>query len=219
MRPKPALSLIIVVLVVAIQAQTETEKTPALVVVKFNCGVYREPNSVVRSSQEPDQPMEPIRNMPAPPRNETQVEKSRREMNEQRIALRGVEISAANSAKKGVKLYFYHLEVKNLGTRTIKSFAWEYQSSGVSDPSDRQFYCAVNAKPNDKKEFKLLAPFAPSRVVDAGSAGQKTDKKGIVVINKVEYTDGSIWVRPGWKQSTFSAEFTEKVVIGQCLGL
>lgn len=216
---RPALCLIIVALFVAAQAQTETEKTAPLVVVKFKAGIYREPNNVVRSSQEPDPPMEPIRAMPVIPRNETAVEKSRREMNEQRVALRGVEINAALSANKGVKLYLYHLEVKNIGTRKIKSFAWEYQSSGVSDPSDRQFYCAVNAKPNDKKAFDLLAPFAPSRVVDATSAGQKTDKKGLVVINKVEYTDGSIWVRPGWKQSTFTAEFTEKVAIGQCIGL
>lgn len=214
-----ALSLIILALVVAIQAQTDTEKTAPLVVVKFNCGIYREPNNVVRSSQEPDPPMEPIRSLPVPPRNETPLEKSRREMNEQRIALRGVEIKAANSANKGAKLYFYHLEIKNVGTRKVKSFAWEYQSSGVSDPSDRQFYCAVNAKPNDKKTFDLLAPLAPSRVVNATSAGEKTDKKGLVVINKVEYEDGSIWIRPGWKTATFSTEFTAKVQIGQCLGL
>ena len=163
--------------------------------------------------------MEPIRALPVPPRNETPLEKSRREMNEQRIALRGVEINAANSANKGVKLYLYHLEVKNIGIRKIKSFAWEYQSSGVSDPSDRQFYCAVNAKPNDKKEFKLLAPFAPSRVIDARSAGQQTDKKGMVVINKVEFAEGPTWVRPGWRQATFSDEVTRKVEIGQCVGL
>lgn len=216
---RPALCLIIAALVVAIQAQTETEKTVPLAVVKFSCGIYREPNNVVRSSQDPDPPMEPIRAMPVPPRNETAVEKSRREMNEQRIALRGVEINAALSAHKGAKLYLYHLEIKNIGTRKIKSFAWQYQSSGVSDPSDRQFYCAVNAKPNDKKDFDLLAPFAPSRVVDASSAGQKTDKKGLVVINKVEYSDGSIWVRPGWKQATFSLEYTEKVAVGKCIGL
>ena len=216
---KPALCLIIAALVVAGQAQTETEKTAPLVVVKFNAGIYREPNSVVRSSQEPDPPMEPIRALPVPPRNETAVEKSRREMNEQRVALRGVEINAAASAKRGDKLYLYHLEVKNVGTRKIKSFAWEYQSSGVSDPSDRHFYCAVNAKPNDKKEFDLLAPFAPSRVVNAMSAGQKTDKNGVVVINKVEYAEGPAWVRPGWRQATFSDEVTKKVEIGQCVGL
>jgi hypothetical protein len=216
---RPALCFIIVTLVVTAQAQTEAPQTVPLIVIKFNAGIYREPNNVVRSSQDPDPPMEPIRAMPVPPRNETAVEKSRREMNEQRVALRGVELNAALSAHKGVKLYLYHLEIKNIGTRKIKSFAWEYQSSGVSDPSDRQFYCAVNAKPNDKKDFDLLAPFAPSRVVDASSAGQKTDKKGLVVINKVEYADGSIWVRPGWKQATFSAEYTQKVAIGQCIGL
>ena len=216
---RPALCLVIAALVVAGQAQTETEKTAPLVVLKFNAGIYREPNSVVRSSQEPDPPMEPIRALPVPPRNETAVEKSRREMNEQRVALRGVEINAAASAKRGDKLYLYHLEVKNVGTRKIKSFAWEYQSSGVSDPSDRQFYCAVNAKPNDKKGFDLLAPFAPSRVVSATSAGQKADKNGVVVINKVEYAEGPAWVRSGWRQATFSNEVTKKVEIGQCVGL
>lgn len=216
---RPALCLIIAALVVAAQAQTETDKTAPLVVIKFSAGIYREPNSVVRSSQDPDPPMEPIRALPVPPRNETAVEKNRREMNEQRVALRGVEINAAASAKRGDKLYLYHLEVKNIGTRKIKSFAWEYQSSGVPDPSDRQFYCAVNAKPNDKKEFDLLAPFAPSRVVNATSAGQKTDKGGVVVINKVEYAEGPAWVRPGWKQATFSDEVTRKVEMGQCVGL
>jgi len=216
---RPALCLIIAAFVVATQAQTETPQTAPLVVVKFNVGIYREPNNVVRSSQDPDPPMEPIRAMPVPPRNESATEKSRREMNDQRVALRSVELNAALSANKGVKLYLYHLEVKNIGTRKIKSFAWEYQSSGVSDPSDRQFYCAVNAKPNDKKEFDLLAPFAPSRVVDVTSAGQKTDKKGVVVINKVEYAEGPGWVRPGWKQSTFSYEVTKKIEIGQCVGL
>ncbi|MGZ5434666.1 MAG: hypothetical protein ACXWID_03125 [Pyrinomonadaceae bacterium] len=216
---RPALCLILAAFVVATQAQTETEKTASLVVVKFHAGIYREPNNVVRSSQDPDPPMEPIRAMPVPRRNETAVEKSRREMNDQRVALRSVELNAALSANKGVKLYLYHLEVKNIGTRKTKSFAWEYQSSGVSDPSDRQFYCAVNAKPNVKKEFDLLAPFAPSRVVDASSAGQKTDKKGVVVINKVEYADGPTWVRPGWRQATFSDDVTKKVEIGQCVGL
>jgi hypothetical protein len=162
--------------------------------------------------------MEPIRSPPVVPRNETPSQKARREMNDQRVALRDVEISAALSANKGRKLYLYHLEIKNISTRTVKSFAWEYQSSGVSDPSDRQFYCAVNAKPNDKKEFDLLAPFPPSRVVDARSAGQKTDKNGLVVINKVEYADGSIWVRPGGKQATFSDDVKKKVATGQCVG-
>ncbi|HEX5703639.1 MAG TPA: hypothetical protein VFX97_10610 [Pyrinomonadaceae bacterium] len=216
---RPALCIIITAFVVATQAQTETQQTVPLTVVKFSAGIYREPSKVVSSVLEPDQPMEPIRSTPVIPRNETAVEKARREMNEQRIALRRVEINAANSANKGDKLYLYHLEVKNTGTRKIKSFAWEYRSSGVSDPSDRQFYCAVNAKPNDKKEFDLLAPFAPSRVVDATSAGQKTDKKGVVVINKVEYAEGPSWVRPGWKQATFSDEVTKKVEIGQCVGL
>ena len=51
-----ALCLIIAAFVVATQAQTETQQTASLAVVKFSAGIYREPNNVVRSSQDPDPP-------------------------------------------------------------------------------------------------------------------------------------------------------------------
>lgn len=218
---KSVLCLIVGVLVVASQAQTETEKTAPLMVVKFSCGTYKEPSNVIRSVQDPGPTMnEPIR-INSTPRNEPQEIKNRRDMAERRAELRGAEINAALSTHKDTKIYFYHLEVRNVGTRKIKSFAWQYESTGVPDMSDRQFFCVVNAKPNDKKEFDLFTPLSPSRVVDAASAGEKADKNspGIVVINKVEYADGSAWIRPGWNPATFSAESTQKVEAGKCVGL
>lgn len=129
-------------------------------------------------------------------------------------------MNAVRSANKGMRTYFYHLEIKNVSIKKIKNFAWEYQSTGASDPSDRQFYCAMNIKPNDKKALDLLSPLAPSRVVNAAAAQQlEKDSAGLVVINLVEYIDGSVWVRPGWKQETFSVGELQKLEAGQCVGL
>ena len=57
------------------------------------------------------------------PRNEPQEVKNRRDMAERRAELRAAEINAALSTHKAAKLYFYHLEVKNNGSRAIKSSA------------------------------------------------------------------------------------------------
>lgn len=216
-----ALFLVLATLVVTIRAQTETEKSVPLVVVKFKASLYKEPSGLIRPVQEPDPPMnEPVGVLRPPPRNESSEARHRREIGERGSDLRRGEMNAAISNKKGEKTYFYHLEIRNTGTRPIKNFAWEYQSTGVPHITDRQFFCGLNAKPNDKKQFDLFSPLPPSRIVDVASAGQKdSGSKGVVVINKIEYTDGSIWVRRGWNPANFSAEVTHNIQPGICLGL
>lgn len=207
-------------LFVAMQAQTGGPQSSDLAVLKFSCGEYKTRSSMVRSVHDTDESgNEPIR-INQQRRNEPQEVINSRDMAERRAELRTTEINAALSTQKASKLYFYHLEVKNNGNRTIKSFAWEYESSGVPDPSDRHFFCAVNAKPNQKRAFDLFTPLAPSRVVDASTASEKPgSSKGVVVINKIEYADGTTWVRPAWNTATFSAEATQKVEAGKCVGL
>jgi hypothetical protein len=205
---------------IATQTQTGSPQSSDLEVLKFSCGEYQASSSMVSSVHDPDDSNNaPIRiNQTA--RNEPQEVINRRELAQRRAELKAVEINAALSTRKAAKLYFYHLQVKNSGSRPIKSFAWEYESSGVPDPSDRQFFCVVNAKPNQKKQFDLFTPLAPSRVIDAKAASEKPGtSKGIVVINKIEYADGTTWLRPGWNAANFSPEATKKVEAGKCLGL
>jgi hypothetical protein len=218
---KSTLFIFLAALMVLGQAQTETEKPGPLAVVKFKAGLYKEPSGLIRPVHEPDPPMnEPVGVMRPPPRNESAESRHRREIGERGADLRRGEMNASISGKKGEKTYFYHLEIRNTGTRSIKNFAWEYQSTGVPHISDRQFFCGLNAKPNDKKQFDLFSPFPPSRIVDVASAGQKdNNSKGVVVINKIEYTDGSIWVRRGWNPANFSDGVTHNIEPGICLGL
>jgi hypothetical protein len=205
---------------IATQTQTGSPQSSDLEVLKFSCGEYKAGSSMVSSVHHPDDSNNaPIRiNQTA--RNEPQEVINRREMAQRRAEMKAAEINAALSTRKAAKVYFYHLEVKNNGSRSIKSFAWQYESSGVPDPSDRHFYCVVNAKPNQKRRFDLYTPLAPSRVVDVTTASEKPgNPKGLVVINKIEYTDGTTWLRPNWNPATFSAEATHKVEAGRCVGL
>jgi hypothetical protein len=141
-------------------------------------------------------------------------------MQERRAEMQASEIDAARSSQPQSKLYFYRLEIQNTGPRAVKSFAWEYQPSEQVDPNNRQFYCVLNAKPKEKKDYELVSPLAPSRVVNAAKLGDKPDREnGRVVVNKIEFTDGTEWHRQGWNPLTFAPEDTNKVARGKWLGI
>jgi len=203
------------------QVQLNTPEPPDLIVLRFDCGKYENSGHMIRSVQDPGPPMnEPIV-INQERRNEPQEVKNRRDMLERRAEMRTTEVNAALSKQPKPTFYFYRLEVKNTSAKAVKSFAWQYQPTDVPDPFDRQFFCVVKAKPNESKQFELFSPLAPSRVVDAAKAGDKPEKgsKEKVIINKIEYVDGSVWKRPGWNPATFSADATQKIETGKCIGL
>ncbi len=213
--------LLVFASILALLPVQNLKSDPDLIVVKFNYGKQQTGDRMIRSVQEPDPPMnEPIR-LDLPKKDEPQEIKNRRDMQERRAEMQAVEINAARSSQKGATIYFYHLEVKNTSNKVVKGFAWEYQPGELPDPSDRQFFCVVKAKPSESKTFDLFTPLAPSRVVNVSDAADKSDNKvtGSIVINKVEYTDGSVWKRPAWNPKTFAPENTEKVAVGKCIGL
>jgi len=198
-----------------------TTTEPDIVVVKFRCGLFERRSSMISSVHDPDATMnEPIR-ITQVNRNEPQEVKNRQDMQQRRADMRTSEINAALSAQADSKFYFYRIQVQNMGSKLVKSFAWRYQAGEVPNPFDRQFFCVVNAKPSEKKEFELFSPLAPTRVVDASKPADKTnaDQKTSIVINKIEYDDGSVWKRPGWNPMTFLPEDTKKVGAGKCIGI
>lgn len=192
-----------------------------IVVLKFRCGLHETRSSMISSINDPTTAMnEPI-TMNQTSKNESQRVKNRRDIQERGAELRSAETTAALSNQPSSTIYFYRIQIRNAGTKPIRSFAWQYQAGEEPSSTDRQFYCVLNAKPNDKKEIELLSPLAPSRVVDASKPIEKPDaeKKASVVINKVEYIDGTVWHREGWDLQTFAAEDAAKVGSGKCLGI
>lgn len=170
-----------------------------LQVVKFNWSKVRLNNDLIHSAADPGPPMnEPIRIAPPPPRNESQEIKNKRDMNERRAELGATVRAAKNSRQKDPDRYLLQLEVKNVGTNVIKSMVWEYQPSAkAADYELRQYVCAFKAKPKETKKFELMSEYNPVKVIEADvETGQA--KGGKVVINRIEYADGSVWKRKGW---------------------
>jgi len=218
---KVILVFALITLGILANAQTGTQQTSDLVVLKFSCGKYDANSRVVRSVQDPDPPMNEPMTITQTSKNEPQEVKNRRDMNERRAEMKATEMNATLSGQKQSAQYFYRLQFRNSGTKFVKSFAWEYVPNDEPDPLDRQFFCAIKTKPNETKALEVFSPLAPSRVVDASHAGDKPNKelKEKAIINRIEFMDGTVWIRSGWNPRTFSADAIDKVAEGRCVGL
>jgi hypothetical protein len=97
----------------------------------------------------------------------------------------------------------YRVKVQNASTKVVEVLFWEYQFTETSNPTNvmrRQFLCGVNIKPKKEKELQSFGVSGPSNVISAESLANKSGNlyEEKVVINRVEYADGSIWQRKDW---------------------
>ena len=105
-----------------------------------------------------------------------------------------------------IDLFRYRANLKNTGFRVVKSVFWDYQASftdDFTDTSHRQFRCTATIKPNQSERLEGFSVMPPIRVVSA-AGGAKTFKQR-VVINRIEYEDGSSWERSNWRQPEVTA--------------
>ena len=103
---------------------------------------------------------------------------------------------------KSLEGYSYTLKLKNESAREIDVVFWEYQflDGDASNVTRRQFLCGLNLKPSKEKEIVAFSLSGPSKVVRAeGLAGiNAKPPQERVVINRLEYSDGTIWQRKDW---------------------
>jgi hypothetical protein len=69
-------------------------------------------------------------------------------------------------------------------------------------------------KPNAKRILDLWTPFSPVKVVDV-NARPDALKDGEVVINRIEYDDGSVWRRADWRFD-IPSHSAQKLADGEC---
>lgn len=115
---------------------------------------------------------------------------------------KSVQESRLPSAKP-VDGYAYRVKIRNTSTKVIEVVFWEYQFKESANPTAvarRQFLCGVNIKADKEKELQAFSVSGPSEVISVVSLSKKSDKlfDESIVINRVEYADGSIWQRKGW---------------------
>ncbi len=124
--------------------------------------------------------------------------------------------------------YLYRLKVQNPGKNVVEIVFWEYQFHDPADASlvaRRQFLCGVNIAGDKSKELEAFSLSGPSDVVNVSTLANKSENpfKEKVLINRVEYADGSIWQRKGWSLAEVKASYDrvlrEPWVPGMCKGL
>lgn len=125
--------------------------------------------------------------------------------------------------------YDYKAKIQNAGNKVIEIIFWEYQFKESANPETvtrRQFLCAVNIKPEKEKELLAFSVAGPGQVISLGSLANKSGEKLFeekIIINRVEYADGTIWQRKDWNfgeiKSTFERAIATPWTREMCRGL
>jgi hypothetical protein len=197
---KLILILAIVAIALGLQQQPTAEESD-LVVTKFNWSKLRQSSGLIHGTDNPSSSMNEPVTIPKPERpNEPAELKNRRDMQERRIEMAMTEANAARSADRSrPDVYVLRLQLKNAGENLVKSFVFEYRPAAMPpDYEPRQYVCSVKAKPHESKNFEIITPFAPVKVVKA-SDDKSSDKDGQIIINQIEYDNRAAWKRKGFK--------------------
>ncbi|HXI25315.1 MAG TPA: hypothetical protein VNG71_15735 [Pyrinomonadaceae bacterium] len=96
--------------------------------------------------------------------------------------------------------FSYVAKIRNGGKQAVEIVFWEYQfiDAASKNVTRHQFLCGVKIKPDKEKEVEAFSMMRPSGVVDAGTLVNHNALQEKVLINRVEYADGTIWQRRDW---------------------
>jgi len=201
---KPIFVLLLLAFALTLQQQTVDREEPDLLVVKFSWAKEKQKVSVIRGAQNPGGPI--VTPIPDARDHDSRIND-----------MRSMENKAANSAAEASRLpsYQLRLELKNTGTNVVRSLAWQYKPTAMpEDYEPKQYLCALEVKPKEKKLLELWTPYAPVKVISVDERSNAL-KDGEVVINKIEYTDGSVWTRRGWSYK-LPADASQRLAEGTC---
>jgi hypothetical protein len=122
----------------------------------------------------------------------------------------------------------YNTKLQNQSDKTITAIIWEYQFKEKLNPGNlvgRQFLCGVAIKGGKSQDFRVVTAKGPSDVISAASLANKSKElfdEG-VLINFVEYSDGSVWQRSDWDsvaaRQAFDSRAVKERVSSICYGL
>lgn len=132
---------------------------------------------------------------------------------------------ARSPRMKPVDGFSYRIKVQNNATNAIEVLFWEYQfSDGSNQPNvtRHQFICGVSIRPGKDKELEGFSMTSPGGVINVDALTRKSPNplQENVVINRVEYADGSMWQRSDWSlkevKPTYERALKEPWLPGMC---
>ena len=122
--------------------------------------------------------------------------------------------------------FAYRIKVQNQTTKAVEVVFWEYRFQDPANPdqvSRRQFLCGVNIGAGKGKELEGFSRLGPSDVVDVKTLKSGTPFTESVLINRIEYTDGTMWQRKAWNPAevkrSYERALREPWLPGMCKGL
>lgn len=109
--------------------------------------------------------------------------------------------------------FVYEVRLQNAAAKLAQTVFWEYQfkqTANSGNVSRRRFVCAVKIKPQKDKVLQVFSTLPPSTVINvkdlAKGSGNQFEES--IVIDRIEYADGSFWQRQDWNFD--EAKFTAK---------
>ncbi|HKR60179.1 MAG TPA: hypothetical protein VJS64_10640 [Pyrinomonadaceae bacterium] len=113
-------------------------------------------------------------------------------------------VQESRSGSKTLEGFEHRVKIRNAGAKVVEVLFWEYQLKESMNPENvirRQFICGVEMKPKKELEIQAFSMSNPRAVISVDTLATNPDKpyEEGVVINRVEYKDGSIWQRKDWK--------------------
>ena len=99
-----------------------------------------------------------------------------------------------------IDMFRYRVSLKNTGVKLVKAIVWDYQASDTdqfTDSTHRQFRCTAKIKPNQSERVEGFSVLPPTRVITASGTKSFSER---VIINRIEYADGTSWQRSDWRQ-------------------
>lgn len=122
-------------------------------------------------------------------------------------------VAESRSTKTGpVEGFAYRIKVQNATQKTVEAVFWEYQFHDPANPdlvARRQFLCGVDIPAGKGKELEGFSLAGPSEVVNVKTLADNSAKpfKENVLINRIEYSDHSMWQRSGWSRAEVKASY------------
>jgi hypothetical protein len=100
--------------------------------------------------------------------------------------------------------YSYAAEVRNDSGKTVEIVYWEYRFAEIARPTNitrRQFLCGAKFKSGEKRSLSAFSLLGPSDALTLESLAKSAERlfNEEVLVNRIEFSDGSILQRPDWK--------------------
>jgi hypothetical protein len=123
-----------------------------------------------------------------------------------------------------VPYYDSAASIRNNNSKSVTRFVWAYKASpALQYTQDEEFLCQVRLKPGEMKSIRVWARKPRQKVVavsatNANPAAQKPSLQD-VIINQVQFADGTIWQRPNWNPLVLTRQGARKLGRGKCIAL